>query len=391
MFTPDFEKYNFVKIKKIKLKKLGLEILWDDGNKTSHLAKNLREFSIDPQTTHPITRESLLLPLDIPDDFYIKNVTDNKNGFLKIQWSKKLFKEEKDFSIFHTGWLYHTGNNNENKIYGALKEKLWKSSDFKKIKIIDGKKIFDDDKEFLHFLSNILVFGVSLVKNLENKPKTIELFTNLIGTVRGSNFGKFFDVKIKKNADSNAYTSHELKPHNDLSTREYIPGVQILFCLKNSVKGGKSTLCDGYAIAKEINQKNKDVFKLLSNYQIDFANKSDTSDYRYSSPLFFHNKQGKLNEVRWTNWLRSPLRGSLSKMEKFYNAQKLAYKYSDNKKFKIEIKLNPGELLCFDNRRVLHGRTSFNSNTGERWLRGCYMEREEIFSAIRVLQRKINK
>ena len=78
-------------------------------------------------------------------------------------------------------------------------------------------------------------------------------------------------------------------------------------------------------------------------------------------------------------------------MEKFYNAQKLAYKYSDNKKFKIEIKLNPGELLCFDNRRVLHGRTSFNSNTGERWLRGCYMEREEIFSAIRVLQRKINK
>ena len=33
MFTPDFEKYNFVKIKKIKLKKLGLEILWDDGKK----------------------------------------------------------------------------------------------------------------------------------------------------------------------------------------------------------------------------------------------------------------------------------------------------------------------------------------------------------------------
>ena len=102
MFTPDFEKYNFVKIKKIKLKKLGLEILWDDGNKTSHLAKNLREFSIDPQTTHPITRESLLLPLDIPDDFYIKNVTDNKNGFLKIQWSEKLLKKKKIFQ-FSTG------------------------------------------------------------------------------------------------------------------------------------------------------------------------------------------------------------------------------------------------------------------------------------------------
>ena len=166
---------------------------------------------------------------------------------------------------------------------------------------------------------------------------------------------------------------------------------QILFCLQNSVKGGESTLCDGFAIAKEIKEKNKEAFKLLSNYQIDFANKSDNSDYRYSSPLFFHNRQGKLNEVRWTNWLRSPLRGSLSKMEKFYNAQKLAYKHSDNKKFKIKIKLNPGELICFDNRRVLHGRTSFNSNTGERWLRGCYMEREEIFSAIRVLQRKIKE
>ena len=56
-----------------------------------------------------------------------------------MQWPEKLFNEEKDFSSFHIGLLYNTGINNEKKIYNDLKEKLWRSSDLKKIKIIDVK------------------------------------------------------------------------------------------------------------------------------------------------------------------------------------------------------------------------------------------------------------
>ena len=50
-------------------------------------------------------------------------------------------------------------------------------------------------------------------------------------------------------------------------------------------------------------------------------------------------------------------------------------------------RLNPGELLIFDNRRVLHGRAAFDPSTGRRHLQGCYVDRDQLLSRIRVLER----
>jgi len=51
--------------------------------------------------------------------------------------------------------------------------------------------------------------------------------------------------------------------------------------------------------------------------------------------------------------------------------------------------LNHSKLVCvvFDNRRVLHGRTEFEPN-GHRHLRGCYVDRTEFQSRLRVLARE---
>ena len=36
---------------------------------------------------------------------------------------------------------------------------------------------------------------------------------------------------------------------------------------------------------------------------------------------------------------------------------------------------------------MLHGRTAFDTGSGRRWLRGCYGEREELESSLRMLAR----
>ena len=51
----------------------------------------------------------------------------------------------------------------------------------------------------------------------------------------------------------------------------------------------------------------------------------------------------------------------------------------------IAFKLNAGDMVVFDNRRVLHGRQAFNPATGHRLLRGFYIDRGEIDSRIRKL------
>lgn len=51
----------------------------------------------------------------------------------------------------------------------------------------------------------------------------------------------------------------------------------------------------------------------------------------------------------------------------------------------IEITLQPGDLIVFDNRRVLHGRSAF-AVTDRRHLQGCYADIDAIRSSIRLVE-----
>jgi len=50
----------------------------------------------------------------------------------------------------------------------------------------------------------------------------------------------------------------------------------------------------------------------------------------------------------------------------------------------VEVELRPGDMVCFDNWRVLHGRRAFQ---GERLIAGGYINREDLESALRTTNR----
>jgi gamma-butyrobetaine dioxygenase len=70
---------------------------------------------------------------------------------------------------------------------------------------------------------------------------------------------------------------------------------------------------------------------------------------------------------------------------RFYRALRLFAGVLHDPKFMVATKMEVGELVAFDNRRVLHGRTGFSSAV--RHLQGCYVDRDGLFSKIAVLER----
>ena len=62
---------------------------------------------------------------------------------------------------------------------------------------------------------------------------------------------------------------------------------------------------------------------------------------------------------------------------------------ANSSEFQIRYELEPGDLVAFDNRRILHGRESFNRQEGTRQLRGTYLDADEVYSRMRVLRRAI--
>ena len=74
-----------------------------------------------------------------------------------------------------------------------------------------------------------------------------------------------------------------------------------------------------------------------------------------------------------------------------YEALRLFHRTPDEPEFELKFRLTAGDILCFDNRRVLHGRDAF-TGSGKRHLQGIYIDRDEIMSRGRALNRaaKIN-
>jgi len=62
----------------------------------------------------------------------------------------------------------------------------------------------------------------------------------MIGQIRPTFFGDYFDVKTHINPTNTAYTAAALELHTDTPAEDHAPGVQFLHCRANTVEGGYS-------------------------------------------------------------------------------------------------------------------------------------------------------
>ena len=69
-----------------------------------------------------------------------------------------------------------------------------------------------------------------------------------------------------------------------------------------------------------------------------------------------------------------------------YAALRSFHALADDPRFELTFRLGPGDIMCFDNRRVMHGRKAF-SGSGQRHLQGVYIDRDEILSTARAVNR----
>jgi len=205
--------------------------------------------------------------------------------------------------------------------------------------------------------------------------------------------GQNFTVKAKVQASNAAYTSVSLGLHTDLPYYQYCPGVQMLSCLKQvPTKGGENQFSDGFYAAEVMRDQHPDEFKLLTTVPVRFFDiGSDYYEYYklFSTPVITLAENGRIERVTYNDQVRdSVMPIPAEDVAPFYRALKLfnSILYDNH----IRIKLGPGDIICFHNYRVLHGRTGFEVlGDGERHLEGGYIDWDEMFSRRRVLQRKL--
>ena len=371
-------------INKITLGSNSLDILWNDNQLSHFHFLWLRDNC--PSSFHSDTRMRKFNILDVSKDIHPTACSINEDGNLLIKWS-----ENNHQSIFTRNWLKNNCYTTKNKKKLISPYKLWDSSMQNNLDnlMIDHDEVMKSDESLKKWLEMLHSYGIAIIKNSPTIKNSAFKILNRISHVRETFFGTPFEVINIPKPNNQAYTADALECHTDLPYYEYAPGYQFLHCLVNDANGGMSICLDSFKIANFLKENNSEIFDLLINTPVKFKDNDYTQNKTriHHSPIINLTKDGDFNDVRFNMGAVGILDIHPDLMENFYEAYRKFASLFNNIQYLIKFKLKSGDIFCFNNRRVLHGRTAFNPNSGNRHLQGYYIDRDEILSRLNFLKK----
>ncbi|KZS95802.1 Clavaminate synthase-like protein [Sistotremastrum niveocremeum HHB9708] len=365
----------------------------------------LRDSCQCPRCVHPSTRQKLhkssdfnakIEPISKDRRLYELSATD-----LKVVWPSSDASSPPHESSYPLSWLHEHSTFSKTPGYRMLPSP--KSWDKAKLSSSPGlwvpySQLRSSQEIALSSLEHLLVYGIlfiSGVPNSETADATCELrrLAQVFGNLRHTFYGDTWDVKSVKESRNIAYTNLNLDFHADLLYFHDPPKYQMLHSLRNRVKGGLSAFVDGFHASHRLRESSPDMFATLTTTPVHFHYDND-GHYHYNCHPTIELEQDEVRQINYSPPFQAPLMPNTP--VKFYDALRRFSDLLSDDSVIFKRKMSEGEAVIFDNRRVLHARTSYEeiqdetSTEASRWLKGCYVEGDAVWDRYRILNRRLN-
>ena len=370
-------------ISKLEKNSTYIKIIWSDGEESKFNYLWLRDNC--PTAHDKDSNHRMFNILEVSQNINPKNYNVSSDGKLEIEWS-----EGDHISYYDPKWLRDNCYTIKNKKKYISPYKLWDNSLEKNLETIqiDHDEIINSESGLIKWLELLHYNGIAIVKNSPVEKNSALKVLNRISHTRETFFKTPFEVINIPKPNNSAYTAHALRNHMDLPWFENPPGYQFLHCLVNSAKGGDSSAVDAFAVADYLRNNEKDIFDILVNTPLKFRDKDYTQEAIRSvhGTAISLTKDGDYNDIRYSIATLDALDCHPDQMDSVYKAHHRFGNLLHHPKFQINFRLEPGDIFSFNNRRLLHGRTEFDPNSGHRHLQGYYMDRDEIIGRLNYLK-----
>jgi gamma-butyrobetaine hydroxylase len=362
-----------------------LAIHWENGQQSQLAAIWLRDHCQMPESRDPVSGQRLQNITDLPLDLTITNVS-HTNDSLIIDFAPK---HQSEFSI---DWLIKNCYciNSQTDDRSESSKILWQKSS---LEADIPKHNYPDfctlPEAKIAALQSVKDYGFAILKSVPCVEGEVLSVISEFGFVRNTNYGPLFEVRTTVNANNLAFTNLGLGCHLDNPYRDPVPGIQLLHCLQSSTAGGESILQDGFMAASLLREENQQHFDILSQQWINYRFQDADTDLQARAPMFEVNDKNEIIKVRYNNRSIATLKLPPHKVTAFYAAYRHYAEILQREALQITFKLAPGELMLFDNTRVMHARTAF-SDAGTRHLQGAYSDLDSLYSTLSVLKSKLS-
>ncbi|KAF2280155.1 Trimethyllysine dioxygenase [Westerdykella ornata] len=233
-------------------------------------------------------------------------------------------------------------------------------------------------------LENIRNYGFTYITNVpfHSPTPTEEILTSIAGFLRLTHYGGFYVFTSDLASADTAYTNIALEAHTDTTYFSEPAGLQAFHLLSHTDgEGGASLLVDGFKCALDLKSQDPEAYRILSEVNVHAhasGNKGISIQPFRGFPVFSHDPAtGQLLQVRWNSSDRAGIELPIAETPKWYAAARKYNALLKKKRNEYWEQLTPGNILLFDNWRVLHGRSAF---TGKRTICGAYVSRDDWVS-----------
>ena len=355
----------------------------------------LRDVCPCPRCVDPSTSQKLFQTSDLPLDIEAK-VIEATNTTFKVAWTNDLpMYGPEHVSTYQEEMIDTYGAPMKMGIEGfgagalQVKLRLWDKTEMESgIMFIDFADYNASEDAVFEVLKQLKMYGLVFIRGVPSEENAVEAIANRIGHLRETFYGRTWDVKSVPQAQNVAYTNQYLGFHMDLLYMSDPPGLQLLHCLKNSCKGGSSMFSDAFKAAQTVRDTNLNAYKTLHECGQTFHYKNAGQHYRFTRPVISHTWQGELEYINWSPPFQAPFKSQDFPSTAFPQYVKAAKAFSSAVEAPeniYEYRMHAGDCVIFNNRRILHARREFDTSSGERWLKGAYLDTDVFNSRYRNL------
>ncbi|MCM5703850.1 TauD/TfdA family dioxygenase [Larsenimonas salina] len=268
----------------------------------------------------------------------------------------------------------------------------WDATLDQKMLRFDWTQVIANDETFQQSLDAYLRYGYLVLFNVPTDPERILEVGAKYGYVKETNFGRYFEVYSRPSGNDLAYRSVALGPHTDNPYRNPVPGIQLLHCLVNETSGGLSTLVDSLRVLETLKHEMLEGYQLLKQTPVRFRFIDAGTELVTHRSMIQTDANGQPTGVHYSPRLDALPLLSDKETRLFHQTRQRLSELFNDPRFEVRFALGGGELMMFDNSRVLHGRTSYDTSEGHRHLQGCYLDtdgpRERYASLLKTTKAK---
>ena len=323
---------------------------------------------------HPITGERTLCSSELPDDLapLSVRVEQRSNGaVLAVSWSDARTTEH------DLAWLQEHAYASERDVPAEPDARLASYEIAREGRSFEEVAAEAAERVARHGL--VVVRAPQAGGDPENETERwIAAFAAAGLNVTGTHFGRIEDLRpdntTGSNTDQLGYTDSAIQLHTDQPFLDEPPQYQMLQSIVRASYGGENVFVDAQAASDYYAATASYEHSLLASLPVRFSRRQKHFSRDVDSPILSLATAEKPFRVRYSYFTLAPLSFPFALMASFYRAHDAFARMLREPGRGVRANLAPGDIVLYDNHRMLHSRTPFE---GPRWVRGVYFDRTE--------------